>query len=152
MNIADILFKDYLVNGPRTLRTALEREPDVIYLLGPMLRRIIVEAPLFSHGFKEEFQDELRKLDDLLAGAANAAVVVEEAEGADVVNHPPHYAEQGRIECIDAMQAMLTPEEFRGYLRGTIFKYNWRLPHKGRPLEDSQKMGWYLKRLQACLE
>ena len=95
MNIADILFKDYLVNGPRTLRTALEREPDVIYLLGPMLRRIIVEAPLFSHGFKEEFQDELRKLDDLLAGVANAAVVVEEAEGADVVNHPPHYTKGG---------------------------------------------------------
>ena len=30
----------------------------------------------------------------------------------DMVNSPPHYA-NGTIECIDAMEAMLTPEEFK---------------------------------------
>ena len=40
----------------------------------------------------------------------------------DLVNHPPHY-NQGDIECIDAIEAMLSPEEFIGYLRGNSFKY-----------------------------
>ena len=34
--------------------------------------------------------------------------------GVDMVNNPPHYNEAG-IECIDAIQAALTPIEFRGY-------------------------------------
>ena len=35
----------------------------------------------------------------------------------DLVNHPKHY-NQGEIECIDAIRAMLGTEEFIGYLRG----------------------------------
>ena len=42
----------------------------------------------------------------------------------DAIN-PDHYS-QGSIECIDAMQIVLTPEEFRGYLKGNVFKYLWR--------------------------
>lgn len=34
-------------------------------------------------------------------------------ENPDMVNHPPHY-EQGGIERIVAIEAALTPEEFRG--------------------------------------
>jgi hypothetical protein len=43
----------------------------------------------------------------------------------DAVNKPEHY-NQGQIECIDAMKIVLTPEEFRGYLKGNVFKYLWR--------------------------
>lgn len=43
----------------------------------------------------------------------------------DAVNKPAHY-NQGQIECIDAMKIVLTPEEFRGYLKGNVFKYLWR--------------------------
>ena len=39
----------------------------------------------------------------------------------DNVNHPPHY-NKGGIECIQAIQAMLTPDEFVGYLRGNSLK------------------------------
>ena len=35
----------------------------------------------------------------------------------DLVNSPEHY-NQGSIECIDSIEAMLTREEFIGYLRG----------------------------------
>ena len=37
----------------------------------------------------------------------------------DMVNEPPHYNQAG-IECIDAIQAALTPEEFRGYCKGCL--------------------------------
>ena len=65
--------------------------------------------------------------------------------GADYVNHPPHYT-NGAIECIDAIEAALTPEEFRGYCKGNALKYTWRERHKGGD-QDLQKAQWYLRRL-----
>ena len=64
----------------------------------------------------------------------------------DPVNHPAHYTADGGIECIDAIEATLTPEEFRGYLRGQVIKYIWRCNYKGKRLEDLEKAEWYLKR------
>ena len=63
----------------------------------------------------------------------------------DTVNHPSHYA-SGEIECIDAMEAMLTPEQFIGYLRGNAFKYQWRYENKGG-ITDLEKAQWYLNKL-----
>jgi hypothetical protein len=64
----------------------------------------------------------------------------------DPVNHPSHYND-GAIECIDAIEAQLTPEEYRGYLRGNCTKYLWRCMIKGKPVEDLKKCQWYLERL-----
>lgn len=63
-----------------------------------------------------------------------------------MVNHPPHYT-QGGIECIDAIQAALTPEEFRGYCKGNALKYTWRERSKGQD-ESLKKALWYLERSQ----
>ena len=63
----------------------------------------------------------------------------------DVVNHPSHYTDGG-IECIEAIEAQLTLEEYRGYLKGNIAKYNWRERHKGGT-ESLKKARWYLDRL-----
>jgi hypothetical protein len=46
------------------------------------------------------------------------------------VDNPSHYT-QGGIECIDAIRAALTDEEFRGYCKGNMLKYVWRERHKG---------------------
>jgi hypothetical protein len=46
------------------------------------------------------------------------------------VKHPDHY-NQGDIECIDAIRAALTPEEYRGFCKGNALKYIWRERHKG---------------------
>jgi hypothetical protein len=62
----------------------------------------------------------------------------------DPVNHPSHYT-AGSIECIDAIQAALTPEQFIGYCRGNAIKYIWRTDHKGGA-EDLRKAIWYLNR------
>lgn len=66
----------------------------------------------------------------------------------DLVNSPSHYA-SGSVECIDAIEASLTGEAFRGYLKGNIQKYLWRYEEKGNALQDLQKAEWYLKRLIA---
>lgn len=63
----------------------------------------------------------------------------------DSVNHPSHYT-QGTVECIDAIESSMTPEEFRGYLKGCQIKYIWRYQHKGG-MEDLKKARWYLDRL-----
>tara|TARA_R100000995_G_scaffold53928_1_gene26367 strand:+ start:1315 stop:1542 length:228 start_codon:yes stop_codon:yes gene_type:complete len=68
----------------------------------------------------------------------------------DVVNNPEHY-NQGDIECIDAIEAMLTEEEFIGYLRGNSLKYRWRFRYKNG-VEDLQKAEWYEKRLLKILD
>ena len=63
----------------------------------------------------------------------------------DSINSPNHYADS-TIECIDAMEAMMTPEQFIGYLRGNVFKYQWRYEKKNG-IEDLKKAQWYLERL-----
>ena len=63
----------------------------------------------------------------------------------DVVNHPSHYTD-GPIETIEAIEAALTNEEFRGYCKGNCLKYIWREKHKGGT-ESLKKAQWYLDRL-----
>lgn len=67
----------------------------------------------------------------------------------DPIN-PDHYR-QGDIECIDAIEAALTPEEFRGYCKGNVIKYVWRERLKGGG-ESLAKSLWYLRRLLGKLE
>ena len=69
----------------------------------------------------------------------------------DVVNNPSHYT-SGAIECIDAIRESLGKNGFIAFLRGQVTKYNWRLLHKGNPLQDAQKMEFYIKRLIIELE
>lgn len=62
----------------------------------------------------------------------------------DPIN-PDHY-KQGEVECITAIKSALTPEEFRGYLKGNALKYCWRERFKGGA-EDIKKAAWYLSKL-----
>lgn len=64
----------------------------------------------------------------------------------DMVNSPPHYND-GEIECIDAIEASMTKEAFRGYLKGNMLKYLWRYENKGGK-EDLDKANWYLTKLR----
>lgn len=49
----------------------------------------------------------------------------------------------GSIECIDAIRAALTPEEFRGFCKGNALKYVWREKYKGGNV-DLEKASDYL--------
>lgn len=63
----------------------------------------------------------------------------------DMVNHPPHYT-QGDIECIDAMRAQTTEEEFRGHCKMCAVKYIWRERDKGGN-QSLEKAIWYLEQI-----
>lgn len=63
----------------------------------------------------------------------------------DMVNHPPHYT-KGGIECLDAIRASMTDDEYKGYLKGNIIKYLWRYEWKNG-LEDLKKAQFYQNRL-----
>lgn len=60
-----------------------------------------------------------------------------------------HY-KQGNIECIDAIKASMTPEEFRGFCKGNVMKYLWRYQHKGG-INDIEKAFDYLRWLYVDL-
>jgi hypothetical protein len=68
----------------------------------------------------------------------------------DSVNHPSHYT-TGDIECIDAIKASMTMNEYLGYLRGNSIKYLWRYRQKNG-VEDLRKAEWYTRRLIQELE
>jgi hypothetical protein len=68
----------------------------------------------------------------------------------DNVNNPPHY-NKGGVECIEAIESMLTAEEFIGYLRGNSLKYRWRFRYKNG-VEDLYKANWYEDRLIKFIE
>ena len=67
---------------------------------------------------------------------------------ADEVNNPAHYNHNKHgVECIDAIQASMSDEEFKGYLKGNTLKYLWRYGYKDKPAQDLRKAEWYLQRL-----
>jgi len=73
--------------------------------------------------------------------------------------NPKHY-KRGAIECIDAIQASLSEEQFKGYLKASAIKYLWRYDQKNKGnqdkiVEDLQKADWFLQRLikeEQCLK
>lgn len=77
-------------------------------------------------------------------GAAAMPIVM--FDSVDNVNHPEHY-KIGGIETIDFIKAKLTPEEFKGYLKGNVLKYASRAGHKNNAVEDAGKLAWYANRL-----
>ena len=70
----------------------------------------------------------------------------------DIVNNPPHYKKG--IETIKIIRAKLTDQEYKGYLKGTIMKYNTRLGLKGSKqdeVDDAGKLRWYAQELEDFL-
>jgi hypothetical protein len=58
------------------------------------------------------------------------------------VKEPSHY--KGEIECIAAIKASMSQQQFKGYLKGNVMKYLWRYDRKNG-LEDLQKADVYLQ-------
>lgn len=69
----------------------------------------------------------------------------------ETVTEPPHYNRKG-VECIAAIEASMSEEEFQGYLKGNVMKYMWRYKYKGKPVEDLKKAQWYQNKLILTLD
>lgn len=68
--------------------------------------------------------------------------------------HPKHYAGNGIIECMDAIESMLegnAPEvsNVEAYWQASTLKYLWRYSNKGE-LDDLYKANVCLTYLNAC--
>ena len=65
----------------------------------------------------------------------------------DIVS-PDHY-NSNTIETIDLIRDSMESEEYRGYLKGNIFKYvsRYRYKEKENPVKDLLKAQWYLNKL-----
>lgn len=64
----------------------------------------------------------------------------------DMIVSPDHYT-AGGIEAIDVIKAKLTPEEYRGYLKGSALKYLLRANFKGQHDKDVLKCAWFVDEL-----
>lgn len=71
----------------------------------------------------------------------------------DKVSKPQHYRshhdEYPDLECIDAIQASMPPEQFAAYLKGSAMKYLWRYENKGEPVNDLRKARTFIEFLIA---
>lgn len=73
-------------------------------------------------------------------------------EEKNIVNHPGHYAEKGKVECIEFIEAMVTP--YTGVVAGDIqnvLKYTWRYEKKNGK-EDLEKAAWYMNHAKETIE
>ena len=65
--------------------------------------------------------------------------------------NPNHY-KQGKIECIDALEAATTNKQgLEAICTANVIKYLWRYEAKNG-LEDVKKANWYLNKLITILE
>ena len=64
--------------------------------------------------------------------------------------NPAHY-QKGGVECIEAIEASMSKEAFKGFLKGNCIKYIYRYENKNAA-EDLRKAEWYLLRLIALRE
>ena len=62
----------------------------------------------------------------------------------DPIN-PEHY-KYGKVEVIDFLRQMLTPEEYLGGLKFSAWQYLLRYERKGG-IEDLHKAHWYIDRM-----
>ena len=93
----------------------------------------------------EEVNKKMEECTDGFCPMPTATTVDHNLHFFDPVEKPVHYA-AGSVECIDAIEAQMTPEEFKGYLKGNVVKYLWRERKKGGK-ESLKKARWYLNKL-----
>jgi len=65
----------------------------------------------------------------------------------DEVNNPKHYDLFPGEQSIDLIEKCLTPEEFKGFLKGNCLKYRIRAGNKGDLKQDIDKADWYQSKL-----
>ena len=116
-----------------------------------------IELTIDSEKMSETMMANLRTRLEELAGIKSSDKPEEEPDDSnsgiyttvtDNVNHPQHY-KQGEIEALDVIRMSLSPEEYRGFLKGNVLKYQLRAPYKHEdPEEDHQKAKFYYDKLK----
>lgn len=105
-------------------------------------------APVELPGVKSILDAQAKTMKDLWPTHKKGIWPTPQAKPKEAVDHPDHYAGGAKkIECIDAIEAALTPEEFRGFCKGSAFKYLWREGKKDEVTQEIKKGIWYMNRM-----
>lgn len=75
-------------------------------------------------------------------------------EKKEEIHHASHYQLEGLgIEVMDVIKSVLTPEEYRGFLKGNILKYSLRAGKKtDDEMKDLKKCSEYINYLSKVSE
>ncbi len=137
----------------------------IVYMLKRNMEGKALKTPKVTKEMLQSVVTDLRaKRKSRMQSSTSLNAMIKEAEDArkemaitmieppaDPVNHPAHY-KVGGIETIQYIKAKLTPEEYRGYLKGNLLKYSSRIGHKGAAQIDAGKAGWYANALVQAIE
>ena len=63
------------------------------------------------------------------------------------VNHPERYGGDTTYECIKVLESWLSPEEYKGFLKGNTIKYLCRAGKKDEIIQELKKADWYINKL-----
>lgn len=73
-------------------------------------------------------------------------------QSSETINHPSHYGGDTVYETIKVLENRMTPQEFIGFLKGNVYKYNDRAKEKGIELENYKKGQFYQNYLVSFME
>lgn len=107
--------------------------------------RDCVDWDNYKNKDEETKKQQLFVNDAAYAAAAHMGRLWANLDQSDPIN-PQHY-KQYAVEVIDLIQQALTPEEFKGYLKGNMLKYRFRAGYKKDREEDLKKSNWYQDKL-----
>ena len=100
--------------------------------------------PVYPLGYAKVVYDEITDPEPEFDAAFKEANR-QEPDSFDKIDNPQHY-NHGKIQTWDWIELGLTDDEFKGYLKGNMFKYSQRYAMKGG-VEDLDKLEAYKKRL-----
>lgn len=89
----------------------------------------------------ETLEQKMQRIEDALHISQQRRYPCEVVRGSD-------YYRVGGIEVIDYIKAKLTPEQYKGYLLGNIYKYSGRCQYKGEYQKDVKKLAEYTRWLE----
>lgn len=100
---------------------------------------VVGKPPLFTFYTESFSKEELVKISDSEAK--------DNVSKAGEITSPTYY--EGDVEPLDLMKAQMSPEAYKGFLRGNIIKYASRFGKKDSEVSEAKKIVEYAKYL-AC--
>ena len=119
----------------------IETSPDFFFPVS-QFRKSLCTRDANEKAFDQMTLAEKMGAEDYALDEATEKAFMDALDRADNVHSPSHY-NSGNIECIEAIKESMTPEAFRGYLKGNVQKYLWRYEYKNG-LDDLHKARVYL--------
>lgn len=130
-----IKFRNGTLDKPKSLKKVMTSAGLCYHITTDSISTIFyINGRLYEDGKEHDY--------DIVDIIPKEQAMTEQTE--DKVNHPSHYT-SGGIECIEAIKASMSKDEYKGYLKGNVLKYIWRYKNKNNPIEDLKKAKVYLE-------